>query len=123
MNYAKDIEHQTRINNNYRLAVYTDDHIQLVLMAIKPRDEIGGEIHHNTTQFFRIEQGEGIVIIGRKPIRIRAGFAFIVPPGTFHNVINTSYDTQLKLYTIYSPPEHPANTIQKNKPSISRAEN
>jgi len=117
--YIGDIEKQTTTNTYYRRTLYTDKNVQLVLMSLKPRQEIGGEKHRSTTQFFRVERGVGAVIIGTKVLRIRDGVAFIVPPNTYHNVVNLSNHDSLKLYTIYSPPEHPPNTVQKNKPRNS----
>lgn len=114
--YAGDIEKQTIENKNYRRVLYTDDNLQLVVMSLKPLQQIGGEVHPSTTQFFRVESGIGAVLIGETLLRVRDGVAFIVPPNTYHNVKNLSRTQALKLYTIYSPPEHPPGTIQKNKP-------
>lgn len=89
--------------------------MQLTLMSLKPNEEIGEEIHPSTDQFFRIEKGTAKVILDDKEYIVRDGMAFIVKAGTKHNVINMN-NQPLKLYTIYSPPEHPANTIEKDKP-------
>lgn len=111
--YITNIEHETLNNNNYRKVIYTAKHSQLVLMSIKPKEEIGEEIH-NADQFIRIESGQGKIILNKKTQQIKEGFAIVVPAGTKHNIINTG-TTPLKLYTVYSPPQHKDNTINKNK--------
>lgn len=120
--YHTNIEKDTTENNNYRKVVATGKYSQVVLMSIKPKEEIGLEIHNDIDQFFRIEQGKGIALIGQNnPIKydLNDGVALLVPAGTWHNIINTSNEP-LKLYSIYSPPNHPPNRIQKDKPLIDQ---
>ena len=104
----------TKRNNNYRKVVYTTKNLQLVLMSLKPREEIGMEKHPRTTQFIRIEQGKGVAIIGKRKYNLSDGSALIIPPNKRHNIINTGKN-KLSLYTLYSPPEHQKNRIERNK--------
>lgn len=112
-----ELEKETLKNNNYRKVVSTTPHQQLVLMSLKPRVEIGGEVHPDTTQFFRIEDGECSVQIGKRgSVQVlKSGDSITVPPNKWHNVWNNG-KKDVKLYTIYSPPEHPPNRVQKEKP-------
>jgi mannose-6-phosphate isomerase-like protein (cupin superfamily) len=110
-----NIEEATEKNENFRQVLFTATHSQLVLMTLQPGEDIGMEAHPNVDQFFRFEEGEGKVIIGGEEHAIKDGFAAVVPAGTEHNVINTSTTEALKLYTIYSPPQHPDKTIHKTK--------
>lgn len=114
--FAGDIEKITLKNNNYRKVLFTSKRMQLVVMSIKPREDIGSEVHKTIDQFIRIEKGAGIAILGTKKYKLKDGAAVIIPAGVKHNIINTSKTNALKLYTIYSPPNHPVDTIQKNKP-------
>jgi len=94
-------------NNNYRKVLYTiPGGIQLVAMSLKPREEIGMEVHHDTTQFFHIIKGRAEIIINKSVIKAKAGSIQVVPPGAQHNVVNVSKTRKLKLLTIYNPPEH-----------------
>lgn len=104
--YVKDIGQATNENNSFRQVVYTGKYCQLVLMSLKPGEDIGEEVHDTVDQFFRFEQGEGKVILDGVEHKIQAEFAVLVPAGTKHNIINTSDTAPLKLYTIYSPPHH-----------------
>ncbi len=114
MGYVDDIEEKTLKNNNFRKVLFTGKHMQLVVMSLKPGEDIGEEVHDTVDQFFRIEQGEAKVIIDGKEDTIKEDMVAIVPAGALHNVINTS-DVDLKLYTIYSPPNHPDGTVHKDK--------
>jgi len=114
--YKNNIESETTINDNYRKVIHTDEYQQLVLMSLLPKEEIGMEIHHDTTQFIRIEKGSGRAIVGNKTFNLRDGDCIVIPPHVWHNIYNTSKIDKLKLYTIYSPPHHPSKTIQKKKP-------
>lgn len=105
--FVDNIEKLTLENNAFRKILYTTDTIQLVLMCIDPDNEIGLEVHPYTTQFFRIEKGEGLLVLADKRIRIKDGDAIVIPANTLHNVINTSRTNPLHLYSIYSPPQHP----------------
>jgi mannose-6-phosphate isomerase-like protein (cupin superfamily) len=114
--YHANIEEETLNNNYFRKVLYTGKYSQLVVMALKPDEEIGNEIHQNVDQFFRIEQGEAKVVLnnGETEFTVKEDEVFIVPAGTLHNVINVS-DEDLKLYTIYSPPNHPDGTVHQTK--------
>jgi len=104
--YVKDIGQATTENNNFRQVVYTGKYSQLVLMSLKPGEEIGEEVHEDVDQFFRFEEGEGKVVLDGVEHEIKAEYAVVVPAGTRHNIVNTSESASLKLYTIYSPPHH-----------------
>lgn len=111
--YITDIEKATKENEDYRRVLYTAKNSQLVLMNIKPGDEIGSEVH-DLDQFIRIEDGKGKVILDGVEHEIEDDWAVVIPAGTEHNVINTG-DDPLKLYSIYSPPEHKDGTIHPTK--------
>ena len=113
--FKSNIEKDTLSNGNFRRVLYTGKYSQLVLMNLKPGEEIGEEVHKTVDQFFRFEKGAGTVIIDGVKQKIADGDAVIVPAGARHNVVNTSKTLQLKLYTIYSPPEHEDGTIRKTK--------
>ncbi|MGB4579667.1 MAG: cupin domain-containing protein [Methanoculleus sp.] len=113
--FATDIEKDTVENVNFRKVLYTGKFSQLVLMCLKPGEEIGAEVHDDIDQFFRFEEGEGIVEIDGVKHAVRDGSAVIVPNGANHNVTNTSKTADLKLYTIYSPPEHKDGTLHKTR--------
>ncbi len=121
--YVGDIEKLTEKNNYFRQVLYTGKYAQLVVMCLQPGEEIGDEVHHTVDQFFRIEEGEAKFVFNEKEEHVvHSGDAVIVPADTFHNVINTSSKEQLKLYTIYSPPNHPDGTIHKTKAEAEAAE-
>lgn len=113
--FVANIESLTLKNGSYRKVLYTGKHSQLVLMSLKPGQEIGEEVHEDHDQFFRFEEGHGAVIIDGVKSRVRDGSGVVVPSGARHNVINTSKDTELKLYTIYSPPEHLDGIVRRTK--------
>jgi len=102
-------------NTDFRRVLYTGKHSQLVLMCLKPGEEIGEEVHPDVDQFFRFEKGEGLVVIDGVKHVVKDGSGAIVPSGARHNVINTSKTAELKLYTIYSPPEHIDKTVRHTK--------
>jgi mannose-6-phosphate isomerase-like protein (cupin superfamily) len=117
------IEEQTLKNEYFRQVLYTGKHAQLVVMCLQPGEEIGNEVHPNVDQFFRIEKGEAkFVLNGSEEHIVHDNDAAIVPAGTYHNVINTSKTKKLKLYTVYSPPNHPDGTIHKTKAEAEAAE-
>jgi mannose-6-phosphate isomerase-like protein (cupin superfamily) len=121
--YFGDIENQTLKNNFFRHVIFTGKHAQLVLMCLQPNEEIGDEVHPHVDQFFRIEEGEAKFVLNEKEIHIaKNGDAVIVPAGTYHNIINNSKTNKLKVYTIYSPPNHPDKTIHKTKADADKAE-
>jgi mannose-6-phosphate isomerase-like protein (cupin superfamily) len=115
--FVTNIEKDTVKNNNFRKVIYTAKHSQLVLMSLKPNEDIGSEVHKTIDQFFRIESGTGKVVINGISHKISDGSAFIVPAGSEHNVINDGTD-DLKLYSIYSPPNHIDGTIHKTKADV-----
>ena len=112
--YFENIEKATLKNNYFRKVLYTGKHAQLVVMSLKPGEEIGLEVHKNVDQFFRFEQGEATVVINGEKFRVSFDDVIIVPAGSLHNITNTS-TSDLKLYTIYSPPNHPGGTLHKTK--------
>jgi mannose-6-phosphate isomerase-like protein (cupin superfamily) len=113
--FVGNIESLTNTNENFRKVIYTGKHSQLVLMKLLPGEDIGMEVHESVDQFFRVDSGEGTVVIDGKRYRITDGTGIVVPAGAEHNVINSSKDRDLKLYTIYSPPEHKDGTIRATK--------
>jgi len=119
--FTGNIEEQTEENDFFRKVVFTAPHSQLVLMSLKPKEEIGEEVH-NVDQFFRFEEGEGKVVIDGQESVVKDGWVVVVPAGTKHNVINTSETESLKLYTIYSPAQHLEGTIHKTKEEAMVAE-
>jgi len=104
--FVNDIGKLTNENNNFRQVLYTGKYCQLVLMSLKPGEDIGEEVHETVDQFFRFEAGVGKVVIDGVEHNIAAEFAVIVPAGAKHNIINISQTEALKLYTLYSPPNH-----------------
>lgn len=121
--YIGAIEKQTLDNNCFRQVLYTGKYAQLVVMCLQPGEEIGNEVHAKVDQFFRIEQGKAAFVFSNKEKNlVKDGDAVIVPAGTYHNVINTSKTAKLKLYTIYSPPNHPDKTADKTKAEAEKAE-
>jgi mannose-6-phosphate isomerase-like protein (cupin superfamily) len=121
--YVGPIEKLTLENSYFRQVLFTGKHSQLVLMCVGPGEEIGDEVHPNVDQFFRIEEGEAKFVLNEKQEHAAGdGDAVVVPAGTYHNVINTSKTAPLKLYTLYSPPNHPAGTVHKTKAEAEAAE-
>lgn len=120
--YIGAIEKLTLENEFFRRVLFTAEHAQLVLMSVRPGEEIGTEVHAGVDQFFRVESGEASFVFGEKDVRhVRGGDAIVVPAKTPHNVINTSTTEPLKLYTIYSPPNHPDGTVQKTRAEADAA--
>jgi mannose-6-phosphate isomerase-like protein (cupin superfamily) len=113
--FKENIKELTLANENFRRVVYTAKHSQLVVMCLKPQEEIGWEVHEDTDQFFRFEQGEGKVVIDGLERTVGDGDAAIVPQGARHNVINTSATVPLKLYTVYSPAHHRDGVVHATK--------
>ncbi len=114
--YVSNIERETLENENFRKVLYTAPHSQLVVMALKPGEDIGAEVHEEHDQFFRIEAGRGKVILEESDEHLVSdGDAIVVPAGVRHNVVNISSEETLKLYTIYSPPEHRDGTVHATK--------
>lgn len=113
--FSTNIEEETLENSNFRKVLYTAKHSQLVLMSLRPGEEIGMEVHEENDQFFRFEQGQGKCIIDRNEYELSDGVAVVVPAGAQHNVINTSKTEDLKLYTIYSPAHHKEGIVRATK--------
>ncbi len=113
--YVANIEKLTLSNSNFRQVLYTGQHTQLVVMLIEPGGEIGEEVHEIVDQFLRIEEGQGKVVMDGEEKQVGDGDAIVVPAGIKHNVVNTSKEKPLKLYTIYSPPHHKDGTVHKTK--------
>jgi mannose-6-phosphate isomerase-like protein (cupin superfamily) len=113
--YKENIEKLTIENNNFRKVLYTGEHLQLVLMSLKPGEEIGLEIHSENDQFFRFEAGQGKVLINETEYIVGDGDAVIVPSGAKHNVINISETEDLKMYTIYTPAHHKDGIVRLTK--------
>jgi len=121
--YVGPIEKATQENEYFRQVLFTGEHLQLVVMSLQPNEELGNEVHERVDQFFRIEEGGAkFVLSGTEEHLVGAGGAVVVPAGTYHNVINTSPTEPLKLYTIYTPPQHPDGTVHKTKAEAEAAE-
>ena len=113
--YVINIEQKSLENNFFREVLYTAPHSQLVVMSLKPGEDIGLETHDDVDQFIRIEAGQGVALLDGGRHELEDGSAVVIPAGTEHNIINGSPSEPLKLYTIYSPPNHPDGTIHKTK--------
>ncbi|MDD1660556.1 MAG: cupin domain-containing protein [Methanomicrobiales archaeon] len=113
--FSTDLETATTKNTDFRRVLYTGKYSQLVLMCLKPKEEIGEETHDDVDQFFRFEEGEGVVVIDGVTHKVKNASGVVVPSGAKHNVINTSRTADLKLYTIYSPPEHRDRVVRKTR--------
>ncbi len=113
--YNTNIEKDTLLNNNFRKVLYTGHHSQLVLMSLKPKEDIGMEVHTDNDQFFRFEKGQGKCIIDGNEYSVTDGSVIIVPSGAQHNIINVSDVEDLKLYTIYSPAHHKDGVVRATK--------
>lgn len=113
--YHVNIEKRSIENKYFREVLFTAPHSQLVLMSLKPGEDIGMETHDDVDQFIRIEAGTGKAVLGGVEHELEDGSAIVIPAGTRHNVINTSASEPMKLYSIYSPPEHPPGTVHKDK--------
>lgn len=118
--YCDNIEKRTVENEDFRRVLYTGHNLQLVLMTLKPDEEIGEEVHEDRDQFFRFEEGSGVVLIDGVENRVEADFAVIVPQGARHNVKNTGSEP-LRMYTIYGPPEHLDGLVKATKAEAEAA--
>lgn len=127
LGWVADVEKATLENTNFRTVLFTGEHTQLTVMSIEPGGEIGWEAHHDIDQFLRVEQGTGRAEFGATEDRVdethdvEDDWAIIVPAGVWHNVINTGADA-LKIYSLYSPPEHPDGTVHVTKADADAAE-
>lgn len=117
--FVVNIEKETEENNNFRKVLYTAPHSQLVVMSLKPLEDIGEEVH-TLDQFLRVEEGEGATILNGVSHPIASGSAIVVPAGTKHNIINTSADKEMKLYTVYSPANHRDGVVHTTKREAER---
>ncbi len=122
MGYTDNIEDRTLENSNFRKVLYTGKFMQLVVMSLKPGEDIGEEVHDTVDQFFRIEEGQAKVVMNGEETILTDDMVAIVPAGTLHNVINMSETEDLKLYTIYAPANHPEGTIHVTKEEAMAAE-
>ena len=113
--YSINIEEKALAGNNFREVLYTTQRSQLVIMTLQAGEEIGMEHHDDHDQFIRVEQGEGVAILDGEEHALADGVAVVIPAGTEHNVINTSQTEPMRLYTLYTPPEHPDGTVHANK--------
>jgi mannose-6-phosphate isomerase-like protein (cupin superfamily) len=119
--FVANLEEATLANSDFRRVLYTAKNSQLVLMSLRPLEDIGEETHH-LDQFIRIEQGDGKAILDGVEHNISDGFAIVVPAGTKHNFINTSSDKEMKLYTVYSPAEHQDKVVRHTKEEAEKKE-
>ena len=120
--FKSNIEKDTLDNTNFRKVVYTGKQLQLVLMSLKGGEEIGEETHRDTDQFFRFESGTGKCIIDNTEYLVKDGDVIVVPSGSKHNVINIDSKTELKMYTLYAPPNHKYDTIRATKEDAEKYE-
>ena len=127
LGWVGDIERATLENENFRTVLHTGEHVQLTVMRLRPGEDIGRERHPHTDQFLRIESGTGRVEFGRSEHAVdethdvEEDWAIVVPAGVWHNVVNTG-DGELKLYSLYAPPEHPDGTVHRTKADAMAAE-
>jgi mannose-6-phosphate isomerase-like protein (cupin superfamily) len=127
LGWVGDIERETLENDTFRTVVFTGEHTQLTLMRLGPGEDIGLEAHPHLDQFIRVEQGQGRVELGEsedgvdETHDVGADWAVVVPAGIWHNLVNTG-DGELKLYSLYSPPEHPPETVHRTKEEAEAAE-
>lgn len=115
MSYVTDIEKRTEENRHFREVLYTGPKSQLVVMSLAPGENIGRETHPDVDQFLRVEEGVGKAVLDGVEHELEPGWAVVISAGTEHDVINTSADEPLKLYTIYTPPEHADGTVHATK--------
>jgi mannose-6-phosphate isomerase-like protein (cupin superfamily) len=120
--YVANIEAKAIENENFREVLFTAERIQLVLMALQAGEEIGSETHSDVDQLIRVEAGRGKAVLDGEEIDLTDGSAVVIPAGTEHNILNSSDSEPLKLYTIYSPPQHPDQTIHKDKAAATAHE-
>lgn len=114
--YVTNIQEDALENDNFRRVLYTDDRMQLVLMCLAPKEDIGEE-EHQLDQFIRVEEGEGLAVLDNEKHSLTDGSALIIPAGTRHNITNVSESDSLRLSTLYAPPNHPAGLLQQTKPA------
>lgn len=120
--FVTNIERDTLANDDFRRVLFTGPNTQLVLMTLRPGEDIGLETHREHDQFIRVEAGTGVVRLNGEESAIEDGSAVVIPAGVEHNLVNGSSDTPLRLYTLYSPPEHPDGTVHRTKEEAHAAE-
>ena len=120
--FKDNIEKETLANENFRKVLYTGKHLQLVLMSLEAGEDIGEESHPDTDQFFRFESGSGKCIIDETEYLVTNGDVIVVPSGAKHNIINIDSKTELKMYTIYAPPNHKFDTVRVTKEEAEKHE-
>lgn len=120
--YVANIEDLSLANETFRTVLYTDTRLQLVVMSLKPLEDIGSETHDDVDQFIRVEAGEGKAILDGVEHPLRDGSVVIIPQGTEHNIVNTSSEHPMKLYTLYAPPEHKDGTVHQTRAEAMAAE-
>lgn len=120
--YITDIERDTLANDDFRRVLFTGPNLQLVLMALRPGEDIGLETHDGHDQFIRIEAGSGVARLNGEETPLADGSIVVIPAGVEHNIVNTSNDEALRLYTLYSPPEHAAGTVHPTKEAAGEAD-
>jgi mannose-6-phosphate isomerase-like protein (cupin superfamily) len=120
--HVTNIEMDTLENEDFRRVLFTGPNTQLVLMTLAPGEDIGLETHDEHDQFIRVEAGSGMVLLDGEESDLEDGFSVVIPAGVEHNVVNTSDDEPLRLYTLYSPPEHPDGTVHRTKKEAEAAE-
>ena len=120
--HVTNIEMDTLENEDFRRVLFTGPNTQLVLMTLAPGEDIGLETHDGHDQFIRVEAGSGMVLLDGEESDLEDGFSVVIPAGVEHNVVNTSDDEPLRLYTLYSPPEHPDGTVHRTKKEAETAE-
>lgn len=113
--FSINLEEKTLTNNNFREVLYTTKQSQLVVMTLQAGEEIGQERHEEHDQFIRVEAGNGVALLDGEEHALEDGVGLVIPAGTEHNVINTSSDEPLRLYTLYTPPEHPHGIVHATK--------
>lgn len=119
--YVTNIERDTLENEDFRRVLFTGQHMQLVLMTLRPGEEIGEETHDEHDQFIRVEAGTADVFLDGERRELGDGSVVVIPAGVRHNVINTSGGDDLRLYTLYGPPEHPDGTVQRTSTAEAKA--
>jgi mannose-6-phosphate isomerase-like protein (cupin superfamily) len=120
MSFVINLEHATQENTNFRKVLFTAPHSQLVLMCLQPNEDIGMETHDNVDQFIRVEKGVGKAILDGIDYDLADGSAVVISAGTQHNIVNASTTDQMKLYTVYTPAEHPDGVIDTTKEDAIR---
>ncbi len=121
MDYVDNIEEKSLSNEAFRTVLFTDANLQLVVMSLRPSEDIGEEVH-DLDQFIRVEKGTGKAVLDGREYQLSDGVAVIIPKGTRHNIVNTSSSDALKLYTLYAPPNHPSGTVHQTKEDALKAE-